>query len=331
VLLKTSDFYIRKIFNTPECYRTRGFSLKIQEACKVFLVNLEDYLRFSYWKDLYHYRSGYVCFEIFKDYYDNDYFLDKNKLFNIEEDIWLDYSKNIIMNEDYNINIQATSDSYNLGLNLFDEGLDMEIVQKPQELPKSPVVSPPKKFITIKDVKKSPKKKKPLMKDLIIKFTKRENVDKKIFRKFRKYLKEFHEELPFSSEFWETFINLNLLPPVKFYDKETFEHVNHKSFNTTYSMWLFSHKGSLELYENFLNAKEDEIMVMFIDTYKNEVEKEELRLYILNLAYIYASKELDDNLSKASVQAMPDDVGLVKDLDKPCYPLNISFENFDYA
>jgi len=132
------------------------------------------------------------------------------------------------------------------------------------------------------------------VKDLIVKFTKRENVDKKILRKFRKFLKDTNKkgQLPELTTFWGIFTHDNLLPPVDFNNVNLGENVSFKSFNTTYMMWLFSHDGGVPLYELFLNSKHEQIFAMFNDLVKSEQDECELKNYIINFAHIYSGKDI---------------------------------------
>jgi hypothetical protein len=149
-----------------------------------------------------------------------------------------------------------------------------------------------------------PKVKISFFKDFTVKFTKRENIDKKILRRFRKFLKDNHkksilyEVMNLNKIFWNKFIQDNLLPPMKFQP----ENVEYKSFNTNYMVWLMSHKGAIELYEKFINEHFEEILNMFVTKF-NLMEGEELqqlRMYIKNLAAIFNSaceKETECNIA----------------------------------
>jgi len=147
--------------------------------------------------------------------------------------------------------------------------------------------------------KEKVKYKIPFFKDFNIKFTKRENIDKKILRKFRKFLKDKMKKnllnwyvLGLNSiqkEFWINFIGENLMPPMKY--KDIVESIEFKSFNTNYMVWLLSHKGSVELYNYFINERQEDVADTFISKYnlKNHEEIQQLYLYIKSLAYIFNS------------------------------------------
>jgi hypothetical protein len=323
-----------------DCVKARAFSLKIQDTCKLFLIVVEDYLRFTYWAELYQPETNYTCFEIFKDYYDGNYFIDRSKLFKLEEELWMDYSKNIIMFED-NCNDILNLDSYGFNCNYFmdyemDLDLNFENVGdfKPynsgvinninnhemiETIAKNDaynnltanmnsfcISSPeksPKKFSISKDKPKPQKKPSSMVKDFVIKFTKRENVDKKILRKFRKFLKETYKkgQLPETTDFWISFLHENLLPPVNYKSPENGETLTFKSFNTTYMMWLFSHEGGVELYNIFALQKSDDMFELFKGLCGGSQQNEnEMDNYIINMAKIYSYKDIkkdDDSLN----------------------------------
>ena len=110
------------------------------------------------------------------------------------------------------------------------------------------------------------------MKEFQFHFTKRENIDKYVLRKFRKYLKEAYKlgidnqiiSILTKEKFWYDFIAINLLPPFIY----PYEYIEFKSFNTTYMVWLFSHLNSIELYDIFIKINMQELLNYFIQKYK---------------------------------------------------------------
>jgi hypothetical protein len=156
-----------------------------------------------------------------------------------------------------------------------------------------------------KEVK--PKIKIQFFKDFNVKFTKRENIDKKILRKFRKFLKDKNKKnmisldnLNINKVFWSKFIIDNLLPPMKYQP----ENVEYKSFNTNYMVWLMAHKGGVELYDYFVNENFESIISMFITKFnlKEGEELQQLRIYVKNLATIFyaAANDKDSTLTEVS-------------------------------
>jgi hypothetical protein len=113
-----------------------------------------------------------------------------------------------------------------------------------------------------KSYKSDMRKKK--IKEYKFKQLKRENVDKKILRKFKKYLKGKSKDKKDNeiknyiknNEFWSEYIKQNLMPPFN-YEKEK---VTFKSFNTQYLCWFFEHKFSLELFNFFIKEKYDNLI-----------------------------------------------------------------------
>jgi hypothetical protein len=147
----------------------------------------------------------------------------------------------------------------------------------------------------------------PLLKKFRPKYTKRENVDKKILRRFKYYLKDKLKCKSISLDiydkrFWIMFINGNIFPPIKFKDNNTEEEVEFKSFNSKFIAWLFSKNGANELYNLFI--KEDLINTIdnIIKDYNiNSVKEiEELEYYIRNMPVIFnlnADESLIQNIS----------------------------------
>ena len=110
------------------------------------------------------------------------------------------------------------------------------------------------------------------MKEFQFHFTKRENIDKYVLRKFRKYLKEAYKlgidtqiiSILIKEKFWYDFIAINLLPPFIY----PYEYIEFKSFNTTYMAWLFNHSNSIELYNIFIKINIQELLNYFNQKYK---------------------------------------------------------------
>ncbi len=133
----------------------------------------------------------------------------------------------------------------------------------------------------------------PFLKNFNPKFLKKENIDKKIFRKFRNFVKEKFQKEPnniifsFESEFWKNFCFTNLLPPMKYKDYEF------KSFNTKYFLWLFSRFGSVNLFKQFIEEKGNLVIENFINEYNLENSTEiniieKLKEYLNRIPIIYS-------------------------------------------
>ena len=156
----------------------------------------------------------------------------------------------------------------------------------------------------------------PFLKNFNTKFIKKENIDKKIFRKFRKYFKKYYVEnknlsiFQKNQIFWKKFQSKNLLPPLKiksYNDKE----LEFKSFNAQYLIWLFSQEGVSELFRIFINNEGENIINGFITEYNltqtkdvNIVDK--LRNYLNKIPEVYNSPDkksiLDENSESYSTE-----------------------------
>jgi len=131
------------------------------------------------------------------------------------------------------------------------------------------------------------------------KFLKKENIDKKIIRKFRKFVihvfKNSIERFEnYDYDFWVEFSTKNLLPPLKFFSTNKVW-IEFKSFNNNYLLWLFSKSGSTSLYKEFTNQHSEELLADFTDLYNQNNSKEEgmmekIKTYLFNLDDIYAPR-----------------------------------------
>jgi hypothetical protein len=88
------------------------------------------------------------------------------------------------------------------------------------------------------------------------KYAKRETIDKRILRSFRKYLYELSKKtniIPSEREscFYIRFINMELFPPFKYIDPFTMETICFKSYNSNYLLWFFSKPKIKEYYLQF--------------------------------------------------------------------------------
>ncbi len=162
-------------------------------------------------------------------------------------------------------------------------------------------------FALKKKKSKSPRNslRKSRLKEYLFKFTKRENIDKKIMRKFRKFLKANYkkkkgveEEFEIinilnSNKFWQDFVELNLLPPFN-YPPEGKEF---KSFNTNYMSWIFDHPFSTELYNIFIKNNYDSLLAHFEKKYSLHQGNEEyipLKTYINSIPSLFRLSNLNN-------------------------------------
>jgi len=221
--------------------------------------------------------------------------------------------------EHYYINNQGgEKDLYNIDINvsvsnqdnLLQENTNSMISIKDDKEKKNKFVV--NKVAKEKENVKTMKYKIPFLKEFNIKFTKRENIDKKLLRKFRKFLKDkirkgtinlesFDLNEP-QKEFWYNFASENLMPPMVYSD--SVENVEFKSFNTNYMVWLLSHKASVELYNYYLEEKMADVINTFTSKYniKKSDELCQLNTYIKHFAYIFYSvkdhNEESNNVAK---------------------------------
>ena len=172
------------------------------------------------------------------------------------------------------------------------------------------------------EIKTNPKKRfrdiHPFLKTFNPKFLKKENIDKKIFRRFRKFVKSLYKKnknLPVFIKnplFWQKFYVKNLLPPVKIVLNHNGNLIEHKSFNTQYLIWLFNQEGTTELFEMFAKNELEFVINNFIEEYDLSESKEpgiieKIKQYIKYIPEIYGeqnqSKEviLEENLQNFEI------------------------------
>jgi hypothetical protein len=176
-----------------------------------------------------------------------------------------------------------------------------------------------KKFVVFKSelcLKNPPpfekiKSKIPFLREFQMKFTKRENIDKKLIRKFRKFLKNYVHRTGTNlqniedGDFWRAFINEELYPPMKFRCIEQNRLYEFKSFNTNYMSWVFSNHEANNFYDEFLKEKGEEVYHSIIKRNKRTIDSypenernmiyQQLRNYIINLAFIFNVKKTEEN------------------------------------
>ena len=145
----------------------------------------------------------------------------------------------------------------------------------------------------------------PFLKTFNPKFLKKENIDKKIFRRFRKFVKTFYKEnknSPIFSKnvfFWKKFFYKNLLPPVKIVINDG-ELIEHKSFNTQYLIWLFNQEGTTELFKLFIEKESENVINNFITEY-NLYQSTENNIIKKVKEYIKYIPEIYDSYNKRKV------------------------------
>lgn len=130
--------------------------------------------------------------------------------------------------------------------------------------------------------------------NLYFHFTKRENIDKTVIRKFRKYLFSYVEKnrnkLTGDTVFWEKFCYQNLLPP---FNPTHSVNIGFKSFSTDYMIWLFSHDGGKELFDQFFCEKKEELSKVFTIKF-TETHVSGIISYVEKMALIFSGLETYD-------------------------------------
>jgi len=169
--------------------------------------------------------------------------------------------------------------------------------------------------------------KHPFLKQFFPKFTKKDTIDKKILRAFRRFLIEEDKKKELNLEntdkiFWNIFINKNLLPPMIFHEKNENNENNYnlpnessivqfKSFGNNYCKWLFSKRGAIDLFKCFIIKNGECLYESFIKDYKIKEDDpilSQLNYYIYEMPLLYlnisqmppinpsCSEELFDNI-----------------------------------
>ena len=142
----------------------------------------------------------------------------------------------------------------------------------------------------------------PFLKAFNPKFLKKENIDKKILRNFRKFAVTFYNDNKNSpifrknESFWKLFSSKNLLPPMKI-ESEKGNIIQHKSFNSQFFIWLFNQEGITEVYKKFIDKEMESIINNFILEYnlnnsndKNIIAK--LEQYLKYIPDIYSPNKM---------------------------------------
>lgn len=130
------------------------------------------------------------------------------------------------------------------------------------------------------------------LKEFNFEFAKRENIDKKIIRKFRKYVQDkYFKNLKLTrkkSQFYDLmnqFLNKCLFPPCKTYDNLIF-----KSFSYSYLSWLFSHRILQLLFKKYIKSSLQTLANYLCEIFAVESSEEidKLKNYLENYIEIYS-------------------------------------------
>jgi len=116
----------------------------------------------------------------------------------------------------------------------------------------------------------------PYLKKFNPKTIKREEIDKKIIRKFRKYIKtkiqlrKFNEYHP-GFQFWRKFTSKSLMPPMVIEE----EQLEFKSFNWNFLVWVVSRTGFTELFSQFLKERKSSLLRQIRNKMKSDKDGNE--------------------------------------------------------
>lgn len=151
---------------------------------------------------------------------------------------------------------------------------------------------------------------------------KREELNKRTLRKFRKYLGLLIKHQPKTTVSPKTnlFIGNSLFPPLKYMGR-TF-----KSFSSKYMSWIFSEGEVISLYHDFIDMNIDDLVAYFESTYQIESPhlKGNLREYLINLPLIYLENQLqaqDGIVKNSSIYS--------KNENSECYEISSSNDKID--
>ena len=126
------------------------------------------------------------------------------------------------------------------------------------------------------------------LKSYNFKTVKRENLDKKIIRKFRRYLSLRLNDIKDIYKLSQVFIKFssnNLFPPFT-YNTKVF-----KSINTSFLIWFFECKDISNYYNEYINLNLSSMIQFLSNAFKIE-DDQELNLlenYLKNMAFIYSN------------------------------------------
>ena len=146
-------------------------------------------------------------------------------------------------------------------------------------------------------------------------------MDKKILRKFKKYLKTKSKEKKDNeiknyinnNEFWPKYLTQNLMPPFV-YEKEK---ISFKSFNTQYLCWFFEHKFSLELYNIFIKDNYVSLLDLIKKAYNLSEKSDDyplLKNYINTMPLIYGKESENRSTAYSSnAKSIDDEINEIKE------------------
>lgn len=136
----------------------------------------------------------------------------------------------------------------------------------------------------------------PHLQNIKFKFSKRENIDKKIIKLFKNFIKDKIKQDKKKSEemknlsFWNRYVQGMYTPPFYYVDECTNETIEFKSTNSIYILWIFQNELANELYTLFLQEKGNNLIDSFVEFF-DITESEDIKMikyYILNFNKIFS-------------------------------------------
>jgi len=302
---------------------------KYNEIVKRFQLTFEQKLKSFYYQSEYEIffdrqQNNYEEYDFERDIIDHSVEVHNNfnNFVNLQnfKDYTDDQNQNTDLNRQNNIIMHVVPDTLEYKNIQRKETSEMESGSIKNECSLNYPATPNKRFGVIKKeicLRSNPpfteKVKPKLLQNFNIKFTKkRENIDKKVLRKFRKFLKNFFQKRNIrmadidDSDFWTAYINEELYPSVKFRCLEDNRVYEFKSCNTNYMAWIFSMKNAEQFYGEFIREKGYEFFQSIVkknQLARNDPEYEDTKNYIFHLATIFNLKKTEQN-----IEYMPENV-----------------------
>lgn len=199
-----------------------------------------------------------------------------------------------------NISESCINDTINTNLNFNEKIKNNSRMVNSKILSSSSIILNPNKRSYLRKTRnhlKNPNLNK--LKEFNFEFGKRENVDKKIIRKFRKFVQDkYFKNLKLTrkkSQFYDLmnqFLNKCLFPPCKTYDNLIF-----KSFSYGYLSWLFSHRIIQLLFKKYIKSNMQNLTKYLCEIFsiENSQDIEKLKNYLENYIDIYNSLSNSNN------------------------------------
>lgn len=152
------------------------------------------------------------------------------------------------------------------------------------------------------------------LKNFLPKFLKKENIAKKIFRKFRKFIIQTHVKSPINADdtnyaFLKKILQKKFIPPFSLIHEE--KEYTFKSLNTQFFHILFSCKLFSQLYDDFVESTQNKLVDTFVSKYNLKQTEpeiiESLTYYMSNFNLIYVNEFNKNDKESSSVESQMDE------------------------